>query len=207
MNSFIRKGINYQIKNRNTNKRSNSNIMNRINIIINGKPQVGKDTFVNFIKNNFNKYIIDNISSVDFIKNWLLDMNIDVINKPNNVRQLIVNIKHAFYNYNNNFIIDNICSDIYKKYCNYCNSSDGIYNNIITFIHCREQYEIDKFKSNLNAKTLLIKRESLDNITYNNQADDNIFDYNYDYIFNNNYDNLIDYEINAIKFFHDTFLK
>lgn len=57
-------------------------------------------------------------------------------------------------------------------------------DNEIMFIHIREPEEIERAKIKFNAKTLLIKRESYDNIT-SNSSDANVENYNYDFVINN----------------------
>lgn len=55
----------------------------------------------------------------------------------------------------------------------------------ILLIDIREPTEIEKVKKTFNAKTILIKRNSVKNIT-SNMADANVFNYKYDYIIENN---------------------
>ena len=56
----------------------------------------------------------------------------------------------------------------------------------LLFIDCREPSEIQKLKERLNATTVLIRRESVENIKVSNHADSEVFNYNYDLtIFNN----------------------
>lgn len=53
------------------------------------------------------------------------------------------------------------------------------------FLHIREPEEIDRAKKYFNAKTILVKRDSIKHIT-SNMADENVFNYNYDIVINNN---------------------
>ena len=60
------------------------------------------------------------------------------------------------------------------------NNSD----NEIMFIHIREPEEIERTVKIFKAKTLLVRRIGLANIT-SNYSDANVEDYNYDYIIEN----------------------
>ena len=59
--------------------------------------------------------------------------------------------------------------------------------------------EIQKLKEGLNATTVLIRRESVENNETSNASDANVFDYNYDLTIHNNSD-IIDLENKAKKF-------
>ena len=67
------------------------------------------------------------------------------------------------------------------------------------FIHCREPEEIQKFVDREEAKTLLVRRPEVENLEQSNHADQNVFNYNYDFIIENNGD-LKDLRIKAMKF-------
>ena len=54
----------------------------------------------------------------------------------------------------------------------------------IMFIHIREPEEIKRATLEFNAKTLFIKRDSIDKIT-SNYSDASVENYNYDYVINN----------------------
>ena len=69
----------------------------------------------------------------------------------------------------------------------------------ILFVDCREPAEIQKLKEGLNATTLLIRRESVENNETSNASDAGVFDYNYDLTIWNNSD-IIELENEAKKF-------
>ena len=69
----------------------------------------------------------------------------------------------------------------------------------IMFVDCREPAEIQKLKENLNATTLLIRRESVEDNETSNHADTGVFEYNYDLTIYNNSD-IIHLEDEARKF-------
>ena len=53
------------------------------------------------------------------------------------------------------------------------------------FLHIREPKEIQRAAKEFNAKTILIVRDTIKHIT-SNMADENVFNYEYDYIIENN---------------------
>lgn len=55
----------------------------------------------------------------------------------------------------------------------------------ILFLHIREPEEIQRAAAKFNAKTILVKRDSVTHIT-SNTADANVFNYQYDYLIENN---------------------
>ena len=69
----------------------------------------------------------------------------------------------------------------------------------IVFVDCREPAEIQKLKERLNAITVLIRREEVENNETSNASDANVFDYNYDLTIWNNSD-IIELENEAKKF-------
>ena len=69
----------------------------------------------------------------------------------------------------------------------------------IMFVDCREPIEIQKLKDGLNATTLLIRRESIENAETSNASDANVFNYDYDLTIWNNYD-IINLENEAKNF-------
>ena len=57
------------------------------------------------------------------------------------------------------------------------------------FVHIREPQEIEKFKKVSKTKTyalLVTPREELQLKVYGNKSDDDVYKYNYDFIFKNN---------------------
>jgi hypothetical protein len=152
---------------------------NILPIVINGKGKSGKDTFVQLI-NNFctfsESFKLYNLSTIDPIKEMAKIIGLDIYKKDEKDRKFLSDLKNLVTNYNDysyNYVVDKI-----KNF-----SLD--YKHIV-FIHCREIEEIEKFKDKLNVITLLIKRNEQNDIKYGNDADDNVDNYDYDYIINNN---------------------
>ena len=75
----------------------------------------------------------------------------------------------------------------------------------IMFIHVREPEEIEKLKNNIPGTiTLLVKRDLIGD--YGNESDDNVENYDYDVIFENN-DTLEKAKVNFNKLIADLYDK
>ena len=162
--------------------------------IINGSGGVGKDTFVEFVemiptfefidKNEnstvwFKNLEIRNYSSVSKVKEIakIIGWNGE---KTERDRKFLSDLKLLTTEYN-----DMPLNDMKKYTRSFMNSADI---NRILFLHIREPEEIAKavneFKE-YNVKTILIRRDSIKHIT-SNMADENVYNYNYDIVINNN---------------------
>ena len=69
----------------------------------------------------------------------------------------------------------------------------------LVFVDCREPAEIQKLKERLNATTVIIRREEVENNEVSNHADSDVFYYDYDLTIYNNSD-IIHLENEARKF-------
>lgn len=74
----------------------------------------------------------------------------------------------------------------------------------IFFVDSREPNDLQHLRDSLDATCLLIRRPEVDDVNYNNHADDGVFDFNYDYIINNNGD-IDDLYESCKKFIADLF--
>ena len=147
--------------------------MNKKIIIINGSGGVGKDTFVEFC-GGFTG--VKNISSVDKVKEAakiLVGWNGE---KDEKTRKLLSDLKQISIDYNNFPLvyIKNQVNDFL----------DNSFENIM-FIHIREIEEIEKVKSVVGAKTLLITNNRVEKIK-TNKSDANVENYKYDFYIDNN---------------------
>lgn len=162
--------------------------------IINGSGGVGKDTFVEFVemiptfefidKNEnstvwFKNLEIRNYSSVSKVKEIAKIIGWDG-KKTERDRKFLSDLKLLTTEYN-----DMPLNDMKKYTRSFMNSADI---NRILFLHIREPEEIAKavneFKE-YNVKTILVIRDSIKHIT-SNMADENVYNYNYDIVINNN---------------------
>ena len=146
--------------------------MNKQIFIINGSGGCGKDTFVFFVS----RYLPTmNYSSVDKVKAIakMIGWNGGKTEKD---RKFLSDLKLLCTDYN-----DMPFNSMKKKVEEFMESD---YYNFL-FLHIREPEEIEKAKNAFNAKTLLIKRDSIEHIT-SNMADANVFNYDYDIVIENN---------------------
>ena len=144
--------------------------MNKQVFIINGSGGCGKDTFVSLISDIS---YTTNFSSVDKIKEIARSIGWTG-GKTEKDRKFLSDLKLLCTDYND--LPLNSMKDKFKEFLN----SDSNF----LFLHIREPEEIEKAKKIFNAKTILIKRDSIKHIT-SNMADANVFNYNYDIIINN----------------------
>lgn len=156
--------------------------MNKV-IIINGIARSGKDSFVELYTKYSPKSVI-NTSTVAKIKSIASDMGWDGT-KNDKSRKFLSDLKDLWTNFNDG---------IFKYLVSYCDDSK---KDDIIFIHCREPNEIKKFKDYFKEKctTLLIIRNNIP--IPNNHADQEVFNYEYDMIVDND-GTLEEYE-NKIK--------
>lgn len=139
--------------------------------IINGSGGTGKDTFVTLISDI--AYIM-NFSSVDKIKEIARIIGWTG-GKTEKDRKFLSDLKLLCVGYN-----DLPLNSMKNKFDEFLNS-----NTNFLFLHIREPEEIERAKKTFNAKTILIKRESVEHIK-SNMSDKNVYNYDYDIIINNN---------------------
>lgn len=158
----------------------NKNIKDKMIIIINGKGGVGKDTLIEGVKGE-HTYI--NVSSIEPIKH-LAKLGGWKGQKTKKDRLFLSDLKRIFYNYNKLSLVyllkktvQFFCSELHE----------------ILFVHIREPEQIKEYKEIITTKypevrnyTILIKKQEIDYHDLGNPSDDEVGNYNYDYIFNNN---------------------
>ena len=148
----------------------------KIVIVINGKGESGKDTYVKIISRHFN---IRNVSSIDPIKELAITLGWDGV-KDDRGRAFLVDLKQARSKYND-FPTNYLAKEVDRFILN---------DDDVMFCHIREGVEIDKFKEaiadkDVTVKTLLVRRDAADK-AFGNASDDNVEDYQYDWYFDNN---------------------
>ena len=149
--------------------------------IINGRPRSGKDTFVNFCLEElgaFGKLI----STVDFVKKIAIKCGWDKTKTPKN-RKFLSDLKDLLTNWGDvpyKKTLQEI--DMFKFDLDYWDVSD----KGVVFIMCREPKEIERFERELNAKSVLIRRASVEFEQQSNHADSEVLNHKYDYIIENN---------------------
>lgn len=147
--------------------------MNKQIIIINGQGGVGKDTICDIVKKHYGVKIV---SSIDMIKAIAIYGGWDK-QKDLKGRKLLSDIKLAFSEYN----------DLpFKQMTHEIKIFKNFRNEQFLFIHVREPEEIKKLVSEYpEIKTLLITRGE-SQLNFGNMADDNVLNYDYDFVFENN---------------------
>ena len=149
--------------------------------IINGSNGVGKDTFIDKLRDELRDYEYLNISSIDVVKNMLRKNEIWDGQKDEKGRQLLAEVKAAINKYS-----DFINTDIVMRVGRW---RPRTMMNSIAFIHVREPEQIEILSHRLESAfgefsmvgTILIKRSSAE-ATANNDADMNVENYKYDIV-------------------------
>lgn len=145
-------------------------------IIVNGRGGVGKDTFESFVaeisaKNN--KWT-GKTSMVTFVKQ-IAERCGWYGSKELKDRKFLSDLKLALAEWND------IPYNSVKHFLKRAERDD----TDIVFVDAREAEDIDRLKEDFNAITVLVERKGLLE-SYGNVADDNVYNYSYDYVIENN---------------------
>lgn len=167
--------------------------MEKVVIVINGQGGSGKDSVCKIVAK---RYKVLNVSTVDPIKEiarfagWQGE-------KTDIARKMLADLKQTFIAYN----------DLPLNYVLKKEREFALTDGEIMFVHCRESEEIKKIVDNslLKVKTLLIRRHDDSfvhkNKAFGNHADDDVENYEYDYVYDGNNDTLADLEADFNAFF------
>ena len=140
----------------------------------------GKDTFVHLCQ----KHLLwcGNFSTVDFVKEIATICGWDGTKSAEN-RKFLSDLKDLLTEWNDvPYKKIERAIDLYEgEALSYDFSSD----DVLCFIHCREPKEIQKFVDKMGAKTLLVRRPSVENTHQSNHADEQVLEYCYDYTITN----------------------
>jgi hypothetical protein len=138
--------------------------------VINGQGGSGKDSFIKMVDRYYLDKVI-NVSSVDPIK-WLAKYGDWDGGKTDKDRKFLSDLKKLFIDYN----------DLPLRFLTM--QMKLLHEDSIIFMHVREGSEIDKMKAVEPAiKTVLIDRQVEEK---GNDSDDMVYDYEYDYVIDNN---------------------
>ena len=175
-------------------------------IVVNGAPRAGKDTFCEMVQKIMEErvglYSCRIISTVDFVKEVAKFCGWNGQKTPKD-RKFLSDLKDILTQWDDVPYKDIMnsylwCKEIWKQFG--YNEEKCLY-----FIMCREPKEIQKFVDRLGAKTLLVRREAVEETAQSNHADKEVFNYNYDITILNN-GTLDELKDTAITFY-DSFLK
>ena len=153
--------------------------MNKKVFIINGSGGVGKDTFVEFVQKYSNT---ENVSSVGEVKAFasLMGWNGE---KDEKSRKFLSDLKDILTEYNDRpfkFMEREVNLFLADKHTEFL------------FLHIREPEEIQRAKEAFNATTILVTRDSVEQVK-GNHADERVLQYTYDiYIKNDGSLNILD---------------
>lgn len=154
--------------------------MNKQIFVINGSGGVGKDTFVELVSLELNDrlkrfHTVINFSSVDKVKEIAKEIGWDG-KKSEKDRKFLSDLK---------ILTNEYCDMSFESMKNKVTEFIKDEKSKFLFLHIREPEEIVRAVKEFGAKTILIVRNSVKHIT-SNMADRNIFNYNYDFIIDNN---------------------
>lgn len=154
--------------------------------IVNGFPCSGKTTFEDIVTTLVGgEPIAYKLSTVDFVKHIAKTCGWDGIKTPK-TRKFLCDLKNLLTDW------DDVPFKMIAQKISYIRNSEffdggNFEKKSLIFIDCREPREIDKIKNAFAAKTILVRRESAENVKeISNEADLNVLNYNYDIVINNN---------------------
>lgn len=156
-------------------------------IVVNGAPRAGKDTFCEMVQKIMEErvgpYSCRIISTVDFVKEVAKFCGWNGQKTPKD-RKFLSDLKDVLIQWDDVPYKDIIgsyigCKEIWKQF-----GYDE--KKCLYFIMCREPKEIQKFVDRIGARTLIVRRFSVEGWPTSNPADAGVHRYKYDtYIYNN----------------------
>ena len=150
--------------------------MDKIVVIVNGCGGVGKDTFCDLVGKYINCITVSSVHPIKEIARhagWNGE-------KDDKSRKFLSDLKDACTEYRD-------LSMEYLKNAYHWFMSDELWykGSHILFMHIREPKEIERAVKEFNAKTILVINENANKVS-GNHADENVYDYQYDLIIENN---------------------
>ena len=154
---------------------------NSMHYIINGFPRSGKNTFVDLFAEVAGDIKVNDISSVDKVKEAALLLGWDG-EKNLKGRKFLSDLK-------------DLSSSQYEGPLLYCLQAGTMHDPLsipyVSFYHLREPLEIDTLKQTLinrgyRCKTIILRREGVEKNEQSNHADSEVLNYSYDLEINNN---------------------
>jgi len=154
--------------------------LNKSIFIINGSGYVGKDTFVNLVSIELNNVLkqfhtVINFSSIDKVKEIAKEIGWNG-EKTERSRKFLSDLK---------ILANEFCDMPFKSMKDKVKEFRKDEESVILFLHIREPEEIQRAVNEFGAKTVLVVRNSVKHIT-SNAADENVFNFNYDFVIDNN---------------------
>ena len=165
-------------------------------VIVNGRPGTGKTVFESLCREVLGYAYCEQRSTVDKVKEIAASAGWKGTKELKD-RKLLSDLKDLFTQYN-----DMPFEDVVQSLENWEDELQfyGVGNHPhVFFIDDREPEHIDRLKKALNATTLLIRRPGDEDTEVSNHADKNVFDYEYDWVVNND-GTLVDLQESAGNF-------
>lgn len=156
--------------------------------IINGMGGCGKDSFVERIQEYMGEGRVRNFSSVDKVKQ-MAEFSGWGGAKTDKDRKYLSDLKA---------LTDEYCDMSFKDIHRVVNEFYESNREVALFIHIRESWNISRAVAEFGANTILVRNNSVKDIT-TNKSDADVYNYEYDYIIDNN-ETLEDLTNKAIKF-------
>lgn len=163
-------------------------------VAINGKGGAGKDEFVAACMKKDDD--VKNISMIDYVKDMASRIGWNG-EKDAAGRRFLSDLKDALDKYND--MPYQYCIAVIQFILDDYAEAEKPTNDLVIFVHCREIKDIERWVNDYSAFSLLIKRPSVDVLSYGNHADDNVFEGDYDYTYMNT-GNLSDLKADAQNF-------
>ena len=153
-------------------------------VLINGIGGSGKDTFVKFCQELLETDSLVNrclnVSTVDYVKEIAGYCGWNGEKDPAS-RKFLSDLKKTMTEWRDLPVMDVKAQlNRFSQICRW----NGV-EDTVAFVHCREPEEIARLVTELKATTLLVRRESAENVKQINDSDNNVLNYDYDYIVRN----------------------
>jgi len=164
--------------------------------IVNGAPGAGKTTFEHNVQEIAGTNFCHILSTITPIKEIAQSVGWDGT-KDLKSRKFLSDLKDLLTEWND-YPFKYVCEQVRR-----IEGDWGEYGvrpeDIVIFIDCREPKEIKKLCDKLGAKSLLIRRATVENYEKSNHADEEVLNYNYDIVIENN-GNLREFTMAAFEF-------
>lgn len=149
--------------------------------IVNGFPGTGKSLFEDMVSEHMGRCYCKLTSSIDCIKEIARECGWDGT-KSEKHRKFLSDLKALLVEWNN-YPLQSVKRKISAFECDL--EYYGVSEGAAVFIDVREPAEIEKFKKEFNAKTILIRRKEAEQYCHFNNSDRFVLQYEYDIIIEN----------------------
>lgn len=153
-------------------------------VILNGAPTSGKDSLVERCASLLPEGACLNISTVDYVKQIATDMGWDGTKTSEN-RRFLSELKDTLTHWKDLPFKDTV-GRVGDFVGDILNNKLDLYEKSVVFIHCREPEEIARLQEKLQAITVLVRRDVVDNSEQSNHADSEVDNFGYNIIVENN---------------------